>query len=362
MAHPTTLTHQDFVDKLRTYRDFIWPQIEQQLLSIVDFPKYCNLVPSYRYLADYHLEMSSTYPRRKGKYFRPSMVMLTGEAMGVHPKHLVNTASAMQLSEEWILIHDDFEDDSAQRRGEPSLHNLYSKELSVNAGDALHVLMWTILQKNQKIIGADKTFQIMAEFTNILNRTVLGQTIEIKWTQENKQDLTDDDILLILESKTGYYTVAGPMRLGAIIAGATQDQLDKIYNFGKLTGYCFQIKDDLLDLTSDFQGLKKQTGNDIFEGKRTIMLAHLLRLIKGDDQIKLLDILSRDRYHKTQTEVDWVIQKMGEYGSLDYANQLMHQFASQAQDYFTANLGFLSHSPARDYIEYLPDFLVNRDH
>ena len=83
------------------------------------------------------------------------------------------------------------------------------------------------------------------------------------------------------------------MREGAIIAGATPDQMEKIYQFGKLTGYCFQIKDDLLDLTSDFQGLKKQTGNDIYEGKRTIMLAHLLRTISGSDKTKLDDIFSK---------------------------------------------------------------------
>ena len=77
------------------------------------------------------------------------------------------------------------------------------------------------------------------------------------------------------------------MRLGAIIASTTPDQLEHIYQFGKLTGYLFQIKDDLLDLTSDFQGLKKQTGNDIYEGKRTIMLAHLFRAVKGEDKATL---------------------------------------------------------------------------
>ncbi len=236
MASTSTLTHQDFVDKLKSYRQLIWPIIEKSLPTLVDYPSFCQLPSQYLSLSQFHQKMYSVYPRRMGKYFRPSMVMLTGEAIGVSSELLVNTAAAQQLSEEWILIHDDCEDDSAQRRGDLSLHHLYSKELAVNAGDALHVLMWTLLQSNRNIIGVDKTFEIMTEFSQMLNRTVLGQTIEIKWFQENKTDLTDEDILLILESKTGYYTVAGPMRLGAIIAGATQDQLEKIYNFGKLTG------------------------------------------------------------------------------------------------------------------------------
>lgn len=356
------MEHKDFVDELKKYREEIWPIIEKRLKTIVNFDENCKLKEKYQYLIDYHQEMYSVYPERKGKYFRPSMVMLTGEAMGVSKEKLLNTAAAQQVSEEWILIHDDIEDDSQERRGGPALHKIYSKELAINAGDALHILMWSMLQDNRKIIGEDKTFAIMEEFNKMFDRTVLGQTIEIKWTKENKKDLSDEDVLLILESKTGYYTVAGPMREGAIIARASKEQLDKIYEFGKLTGYCFQIKDDLLDLTSDFCGQKKQCGNDIYEGKRTIMLGHLLRTIEGGDKNKLDEILEKDRYHKSPEEVEWVIKKMEEYGSLDYADKLMRKFAIEAQEYFKKELGFLKENPARNFLEYLPEFLVNRDH
>lgn len=354
--------HQDFVNLLLEYRQLVWQLIDRELPSLVSFESFCQPVAKYQSLIDYHFNLASVYPRRKGKYFRPAMVILTGEALGVSRDLLINTAAAQQLSEDWILIHDDVEDDSLQRRGEPALHHLYTKELAVNAGDAIHVLMWSLLQKNRSLLGDEKTFALMAEYTKMLNRTVVGQTIEIKWTQENKKDLTDEDILLILESKTGYYTVAGPMREGAIIAGATPEQLEKIYHFGKLTGYCFQIKDDLLDLISDFQGLKKQTGNDIFEGKRTLMLAHILRVITGSDKLKLDEILAKTRAQKSQDEVNWVISKMGEYGSLEYADKLLRSYGHQAQEYFHRELGFLSYKPARDYIEYLPEFLINRDH
>lgn len=356
------MRHEDFVNILKKYRDDIWPIIEDKLNTIIDFEKFCQLKKKYQYLVDFHKEIYEVYPKRKGKYFRPSMVMLTGEAMGVPRELLLNTAAAQQISEEWILIHDDVEDDSAQRRGEASLHYVYTKELAINAGDALHVLMWTMLQDNVMILGAQKSIEIMAEFSRMLDRTVLGQAIEIKWMQENKKDLTDEDILLILESKTGYYTVAGPMREGAIIAGATPEQLEKIYHFGKLTGYCFQIKDDLLDLTSDFQGLKKQIGNDIYEGKRTIMLAHLLRTIGNNDKSRLDKILDKTRYEKSEEEVKWVIEKMSEYGSLDYADKMMRKFGQEAHEYFLKELDFLKSSPARDYIKYLPEFLINRDH
>jgi len=356
------MSHDDFLDLLKEYRDLVWPSIEKEINLMVEYDDFCRPQKQYQYLIDFQRELMSVYPKRKGKYFRPSMVILTGEAMGVSRDLLINTAAAQQVSEEWILIHDDIEDDSLVRRGEATLHRQYSKELAINAGDGLHVLMWTMLQKNRQILGEKKTFAVMEEFSKLLNRTVLGQSIEIKWAQENKRDLNDEDILLILESKTGYYTVAGPMREGAIIAGATNEQLEKIYRFGKLAGYCFQIKDDLLDITSDFCGQKKQCGNDIYEGKRTIMLTHLMRTINKNDWKMLDNIMNKNRQEKSEDEVNWVITKMNECGSLNYANKMMENFAAEAKIYFQKELGFLAKKPAKDYLEYLPDFLTKRDH
>ena len=196
----------------------------------------------------------------------------------------------------------------------------------------------------------------------MLSRTVLGQTTEIKWTQENNLDLTEKDVLFILESKTAYYTIAGPMRLGAILAGTTPNQLDKIFQFGKYLGFCFQIQDDLLDLTSDFAGHKKQTGNDIYEGKRTIMLVHLLKNIEPKNKQKLIKILSKPRFQKTPKEVTWVIDQMDKYGSLDYSRKQTKKYADLALDYFQNELKFLSKNPARQQLLSFIDFLQNRQY
>lgn len=350
----------NFTDILEGYKKQIWPIIDLNIDSGLKFEGVGEVADKYKYLTDFHQKMIRVYPERMGKYVRPSLVMITAQAMGVPSKKALQTAAAMQVSEEWILVHDDAEDDSLQRRGGKALHRIYGKELAINAGDSLHVTMWKLLIDNRKIIDEDKTFEVIEEFSQMLNRTVLGQTIEIKWTQENKTDLSDEDILLILESKTGYYTIAGPMRLGAILGGASKDQLDKIYIFGKYLGYCFQIRDDLLDLTSDFAGLKKQTGNDIYEGKRTIMLAHLLRTTKGTDKNKLLKILQKTREQKTVAEVKWVIEKMKDCESLDYGQKLMEKFAKQAVDYFDRELSFLDQEPYREYLSMLPNFLLKR--
>jgi len=287
---------------------------------------------------------------------------LTASAMGFPQKKAIKTAAAMQISEDWILGHDDIEDDSLQRRGKPTLHRLYGKELAINAGDALHIVMWKVLRDNFKVVGPKKALAIIDEFYRMLNRTTLGQTVEIKWTQENKTDLTDKDVFFIMESKTAYYSIAGPMRLGAILAGATKKQLDTIYQFGQYLGRCFQIRDDLLDLTSDFAGLKKQIGNDIYEGKRTIMLMHLFRTVKGEEKKKLMAIMEKKRKGKTAAEVKWVIRMMAKYGSLEYGEKLAAKITKQAKEFFDKELGFLSRQPARSQLKVGIEFVLTRKH
>ncbi|MPM15324.1 Octaprenyl diphosphate synthase [bioreactor metagenome] len=282
--------------------------------------------------------------------------------MGVDQKKIFPTAAAMQISEDWILGHDDIEDQSEERRGLPAIQKLYGDHLALNAGDALHVLMWQVLSQNFSLLDKNVAQLIYQEFFTMLNRTILGQTIEIKWIEDNRYDLTIDDVLLIAESKTCYYTISGPMRLGAILAGATEDQLNSIYHFGQMLGRAFQITDDLLDLTSDFAGQKKQQGNDIYESKRTVMLVHLLENIDPKEKNKLLEILSKSRTKKNQTEVEWVIDQMKTNGSLDFGRQLAIDFSQKAYQVFNNELKFLSLDPFRSQLSDCIDFITTRNH
>jgi len=350
------------IEVLTRNKNILWPEIAKYLNLIKDYPEFCQIKLPYQNLLDLHFQMVSDYPKRKGKYLRPTLLIITAQSLGFDLNKSLPTAAAMQISEDWILNHDDIEDQSEERRGQPAIQKIYGNELALNAGDALHILMWQILSKNYLILDKNIAQKIEDEFFMMLNRTILGQTIEIKWTQDNRFDLTEEDILLILESKTGYYTIAGPMRLGAILAGASDKQLESIYKFGILLGRSFQIIDDLLDLTSDFAGQKKQQGNDIYEGKRTIMLIHLLNNSSPEDQQKLKEILSKSRDQKSPKEIIWVIEKMKEYDSLEYGKNLAKKFAIEAQQIFDNDLKFLSQEPFRSELQSIFDFILTRDH
>ena len=351
-----------FLEVLENYKKIVWPYIESNLDQIKNYPSFCQVDKKYQPTLDFHFKMVSDYPQRKGKYIRPSLVLLAAQSMGFDKDLTIPTAAAMQISEDWILGHDDIEDQSEQRRGLPAIQKIYGNELATNAGDNLHVLMWQVLSQNFSRLNLVTAKKINQEFFTMLNRTIFGQTIEIKWTKDNRFDLTEEDILLILESKTGYYTIAGPLRLGAILGGATESQLEPIYRFGVVLGRSYQIIDDLLDLTSDFGGQKKQQGNDIYEGKRTIMLIHLLNNIDSKNKEKLKTILLKNRSQKTTNDVNWVIDQMKQKGSLEYSKILADKFSQDAREIFETELKFFSEQPFRSQISDCIDFITTRQH
>lgn len=348
-------------DTLEKYKKLVWPEIKKYLTD-PDYPRQFNVPFKYQSAAKFHWQMTRDYPLRQGKYLRPTLLILTCQALGGKIKDALKTAAAIQLSEDWLLIHDDIEDQSLQRRGKPTLHQIYGTELAINAGDTLQIIMWKILTDNVKFLPPGKTLRILDEFYRTLSRTALGQTIEIKWAQTNKLNLTDQDWYFICDGKTSYYTAAAPLRLGAIIADANEKQIDLLTDFGLKLGRCFQLIDDVLDLTSDFRGLKKQTGNDIYEGKRTVLLGHLLRTAKLSDRKKIIEILAKSREQKTDQEVRWIIAKMQKYGSFDYARKLAQKFRDEAREIFNKKLGFLSREPARSNFSEIIDFILEREY
>jgi geranylgeranyl diphosphate synthase type II len=344
---------------LSHYQSLVRPKVESYLQD-PPYPSQFSIPSKYKTDTDFHWQLMRDYPSRQSKYLRPTLIMLISEAMGKPNNLALATAAAMQMSEEWILIHDDWEDDSTLRRGKPCLHKLYSPELAMNTGDGLHVLMWSILMENFSSMEQPQALAIMSEFRTMLTRTVIGQTVEIKWMQENKTDLVDDDWYFVANSKTSYYSIAGPIRLGGLVAQASPTQLQGLSDLGNPLGYCFQLVDDILDLTSDFDG-KKEAYGDIYEGKRTIMLGHLLRNSNPSDKKLILNILSKPRNLKSQDEVIQVVKLMHHYGSIEYGQKLAAKFKDQSLT-IIKQLNFLSHQPARQHLEILSDYILTRTH
>ncbi|HLE07790.1 MAG TPA: polyprenyl synthetase family protein [archaeon] len=339
-------TTEQFKKVLAEKREIVWAEI-QKFLPSKEPKEFYKIVREY--------------PERKGKYLRPSLVLLACEAFGGDPAKAVRTAAAMQTSEDWILIHDDWMDGSDMRREKPCLHKIYGDYHAINAGDALHMIMWKMLLDNHEVLGYEKSMEVANEFYNILLTTAEGQWLEGAWMQSGNIALTDEDWFKVADAKAGYYTITGPMRLGAIVAGRNKETLDKLFEFGIPFGRAFQLQDDILNVAGDEKKYGKEIGGDILEGKRTLILGHLMRTCAPQEKKKVEEIFAKSRPQKTEEEKNYVLDLMRKHGSIDYARAVAKKLSGEAKEVFEKNFQSLPETEAKNNLRLAVDFVVNRD-
>ncbi len=299
---------------------------------------------------------------RGGKRLRPTLCLLSCEMLGGKEEDALPTAGAIEILQNFFLIHDDIEDESELRRGKPCLHLMHGIPLSINAGDALFVHVWKTLADNKQRLGASTSFKVMREFIRQCNYTVEGQAMEIDWTRANAFDLTEDDYYDLVTRKTAHYTITTPLRIGALIAGADKRTVDSFDAFGLKLGIAFQIHDDVLNLQSTQQTLGKEAAGDLYEGKRTLVLLHALKKAKQSTRERMLSTLNKSRKEKTEEDVQFLMQCITETESIAYATAKAHAFSSQALALFEKKFAHVPESKAKTAIRSIISFAVQRTH
>ncbi|MBD3168197.1 MAG: polyprenyl synthetase family protein [candidate division Zixibacteria bacterium] len=305
-------------------------------------------------------DMMRDYPNRSGKGLRPTQCVLYCEAFGGVEEHALRTAAALELFQNWIVIHDDIEDGSYLRRGKPTLHCEYGIPLAINAGDALAGRMWEMLLSNEDELGEVKTLRLLRLFLNMLHRTTSGQHIELSWVENQKWELSPEDYMNMCRNKTAYYTCVVPAIAGATIAGFNGDFDEQIESVGLELGVAFQIRDDILNLVGDVAKYGKEIGGDIYEGKRTLMLIHCLREASETDKAELLRVMSKPRDEKTEDDAARVMELFEKYDSIGYAREYAREMANAAKEGFE-KLSFPGPLEAVEDLKVLIDYMVDRD-
>ena len=275
-------------------------------------------------------KMMRDYPERPAKGMRPFLCLTACKAAGGEEDDALLTAACIELFQHWILIHDDIEDGSELRRGSPSLHRKYSEGLALNAGDALHARMWGALLSNRGPLGPDRTFKVMEEFSKMVDETTEGQHMELGWVEGKRWDLTEKDYFTMCTKKTSWYTVASPCRLGAVVAGAPASVLSSLQEFGMKLGVAFQIQDDALNLVGDQKKYGKAKSDDIVEGKRTLILLHLLQVASPAERKEVVSIMNKARDSRTPSDVARVLQLVEAHDCVGYARKRAVELMKEA--------------------------------
>jgi geranylgeranyl diphosphate synthase, type II len=307
-------------------------------------------------------ELLSDYPTRPAKGIRPALCLAAAASVGGEYSNAVNTGAAIELLHNAFLIKDDIVDQSLYRRGDLTLNRKYGLALAANAGDALKILSMSPLIDNLGVIGVRKSLQVILEIQNMANKTVAGQITELTYVKENRTDLNPADYFSLCEGKTCWYTTITPCRTGLIIGSdnASTEQLETFTRFALKMGLAFQITDDTLNLSASEKIYGKEINGDIMEGKRTLILIHLLNSCTTTEMKRMRSILRTPRDAKSESDLAFVRELMEKYGSFENAREVATRLALDAKQILQNECDWMTEKRWKGFFLDQTNYLLHR--
>lgn len=256
--------------------------------------------------------------QRGGKRMRPMLILLMAQNFGRVSQVTQNAAVGLELLHTASLVHDDVVDESSERRGQASVNATYDNKVAVLVGDYIlsSALLRVSMTDNQKII------QLLAE----LGRTLAaGEILQLSNIQN--QEISEDVYYQIINNKTAALFEACS-KIGALSAGATDEEIAAAAKFGQNIGMIFQIRDDIFDYF-DSKEIGKPTGNDMVEGKLTLPVIYAL----NNSHLESMQTLARKVKAGTVNpdEIAVLVEFTKEQGGIEYAERRMEEIADEAR-------------------------------
>jgi geranylgeranyl diphosphate synthase type I len=294
---------------------------------------------------------------RGGKRWRPTLFLLICEALGKNPEDFIDYAIIPEVVHNGTLMIDDIEDASEYRRGKPCTYKIYGLDVAINAGNAMYYLPLLPLMENREKIGAEKLAKIYEIYVQEMISLSLGQAMDIAWHKglANADEIDEEDYLQMCAYKTG--TLARmAAKIAAVLADANDELVEKLGRFAESIGVAFQIQDDILDLTGEEFAVKKGgRGQDITEGKRTLMVIHTLKVANPKDRKRLIEIL---KMHTSDQKLrDEAIAIMQKYSSIEYAKNFAREIVKKSWKDLER---LLPESEAKEKLNAFAQFLIER--
>ncbi len=253
---------------------------------------------------------------RGGKRWRPVLMLVCAEAVGGDARKALPFTPIPELIHNGTLIVDDIEDNSDLRRGKPVLHKIFGVDIAVNAGNTIYFLPFILIR------DSSLPPEIKSKAYEIINTQLLkchfGQAIDIYWhSGKSDKTPTQEEYLQMCANKSGSLACMAA-KLGTLLGGGTDKQIEALGNFAETGGVIFQIQDDILNITEN-QGLGKELGDDINEGKRTLLVIHTLNVAPENEKRRLLEILNS--HTKDDNLLEEAIGIIRKHGSVEYAKK-----------------------------------------
>lgn len=219
-----------------------------------------------------------------GKRVRPVLCLMGNELFADIHADAWKTATAIELFHNFTLIHDDIMDKAPLRRGNATVHARYNESSALLAGDVMLLKAYEYLNAT----GSRHAQMLIGELNEVGRQVCEGQQMDMDF--ENNPSITLTGYLHMIELKTAVL-LAASLRMGAIIAGAGEEDQKNLYGFGKNLGLAFQVQDDWLDAFGDPEKFGKKTGGDIIRNKKTFLLIKALESGHAQQKKEILQLL-----------------------------------------------------------------------
>lgn len=308
------------------------------------------------------------FAERSGKRIRPVLVVFGYKACGgENEKEILKASIAIELIHAYLLIHDDIMDKSETRRGRPAFHkeyeNLFLKKYgkgkewqavsaAVIGGDIIEAFAAQAIAETD--FDSEKKSGFMTKLNEINANTGYGQLLDMEL--EMKENASEEEVETVHLLKTAKYTIEGPLLLGAILAGASKEQLEELSRYAIPVGKAFQMQDDILGLFGSEKKTGKPVDSDIKEGKKTHLVLNAMKKAGEEEKRVISEALGNQNLTKEEFEkAREIIKNMG---ALDYTRK-------KAKEYAKEGMGLLENSSleeeGREFLQGMAQYINERE-
>ena len=278
------------------------------MLPFLDKHYFCHVLQIQQYREEFEKYLNAYTPPKtpqnlynpvsyflslEGKRIRPILTMLSCDLFDLNYKDSLDAALAVEVFHNFSLVHDDIMDEAPLRRGNQTVHQKWDLSTAILSGDVMLILAYQLFENYNKNI-----FVALAKlFSKTAVEVCEGQQLDIDFSKLN--DINSTKYLNMVELKTAVL-IGASMKMGAIVAKASDNEQENIYEFGKNLGIAFQIQDDFLDSFGDEKKFGKVIGGDIIENKKTLLYVKSMEIFTEKDKTKLTKLYSSKHLDESQ--------------------------------------------------------------
>jgi octaprenyl-diphosphate synthase len=279
-----------------------------------------------------------------GKRIRPTLLLLSSHALGYTGQAAIRLGAVVEMVHSATLVHDDIIDSANVRRGRPSANTTWGNEKCVLAGDWLYMQAFNVALK-------EKNLRVLDLLIGLTQQMVEGELLQI---QKLGRAVSEAEYYDLIYRKTAcLFSVS--MRLGAVLACATEAVEASLGAYGRTVGLAFQIVDDVLDLTATEEVLGKPVASDLREGKATLAVIHSIDHGTAADRRTIQRVLDDRSFENVSREK--IREILLRNGSVEYAMGVADRYAEQSRQALAA----IPDSEYKRALLWVPDFVVARE-